>query len=328
MFIGSDSGSLHMLEHLARRTRQQPVMLLSTYREVELDEALPLHEMLLELTRRRLGRRVKLERLTKDGTGAMLGIIFAAEITPDFVEGIYKETEGNPFFIEEVGKALVESGQVWYEAGDWQRAPNMEDVSIPQGVKVAIQSRVSKLSEETQGLLLTAAVIGREFDFQTLELVTDKDEEALIDGLEEAINKQLIEEAREGAGELFFFTHALIPATLREGISGLRRTRLHRQVATAIEELHPGDYERLAYHWGEAGDEKRGLEYIIKAADRARQAYANEDAIRLYSEAISLQAEDNIDRFMLLEGQSRGLRFIGRKRISARRYRGDDSNRR
>jgi predicted Ser/Thr protein kinase len=300
----ADSGSLHMLEHLARRTRQQPVMLMSTYREVELDEALPLHEMLLELTRRRLGRRVKLERLTKDGTGDMLGIIFAAEITPEFLEGIYKETEGNPFFIEEVSKALVESGQVWYEAGDWQRAPDMEDVSIPQGVKVAIQSRVSKLSEETQGLLLTAAVIGREFDFQTLDMVTGKDEEFLIDGLEEAINKQLIEEAREGGGEQFFFSHALIPATLREGISGLRRTRLHRQVATAIEELRPGDYERLAYHWGEAGDEKRGLEYTIKAADRARQAYANEDAIRLYSEAISLLAEDDIDRFMLLESRA------------------------
>jgi len=127
-------------------------------------------------------------------------------------------------------------------------------VSIPQSVKVAIQSRVSKLTGETQSILLTAAVIGREFDYQTLSMVTGKDEEVLIDSLEEAISKQLIEELNEGGGERFLFSHALIPATLRESISGLRRTRLHRQVAATIEELHPEDYERLAYHGGAAGD--------------------------------------------------------------------------
>jgi tetratricopeptide (TPR) repeat protein len=84
----------------------------------------------------------------------------------------------------------------------------------------------------------------------------------------------------------------------------LRRTRLHRQVATAIEELHPENYERLAYHWGEAGDEEKGLAYTIKAAERAQQAYANEDAARLYTEAISLHAEDDVDRFALLESRA------------------------
>jgi predicted ATPase len=279
-------------------------MLLGTYREVELDEALPFHEALLGFTRRRLGSRVKLERLNKSATGDMLGIIFAEETTPEFLEGIYKETEGNPFFIEEVCKALVESGQVWYEDGEWHRAPSMEDLSIPQGVKVAIQSRVSKLTDGTQSILLTAAVIGREFDYQTLGMVTGKGEEALIDCLEEAISKQLIEELKEGGGDQFSFLHALIPSTLREGIIGLRRIRLHRQVATAIEALHPEDFERLAYHWGEAGDEGRGLEYTIKAAERAQQSYVNEDAVRLYSEALSLISEDDPKRFELLAGRA------------------------
>jgi tetratricopeptide (TPR) repeat protein/predicted Ser/Thr protein kinase len=300
----ADSGSLHMLEHLARRTRQQPVMLLGTYREVELDEALPFHEALMELSRRRLGQRVKLDRLDKAKTRELLAIIFAEEVTTQFLEGIYKETEGNPFFIEEVCKALVENGEVWYEGGEWHRAPNIEDVTIPQGVKVAIQSRVSKLTEETQGILLTAAVIGREFDYQILQMVSGKSEGILIDCLEEAIKKQLIGEVKEGGGEQFSFSHALIPATLVESISGLRRTRLHRQVATVIEELHPDDYEHLAYHWGEAGDEQRGLEYTIKAAERARQVYANEDAVRLFTEAITLLAEDDSRRFELLEGRA------------------------
>jgi tetratricopeptide (TPR) repeat protein len=249
-----------------------------------------------------------LRELTHAGAPA---VIFAEEIKPDFLEGIYKETEGNPFFVEEVCKALVESGEVWYEGGEWQRAPNMEDVSIPQGIKVAIQSRVSKLTNETQSVLLTAAVIGREFDYQTLYIVTGKNEVALIDCLEEAIRKQLVEELKEGSGEQFSFTHALIPATLRDSISGLRRIRLHRQVALAIEELHSEDYERLAYHWGEAGDEERGLEYTIKAADRARKSYANEDAVRLYSEALALLPGDHPERFDLLADRAAVYNVIG-----------------
>jgi predicted ATPase len=289
------------------------VLLLGTYREVELDEALPLHETLLELTSRRLGRRVKLERLDREKTRDLLAVIFAEEITPDFLERIYRETEGNPFFVEEVSKSLVESGQVWYEGGEWQRVPRMEDISIPQGVKVAIQSRVSKLTDDTQGILLTGAVIGREFDYQTLAIVSGKDEDTLIDSLEEGISKQLIEEMRIEGEERFSFSHALISATLRESISGLRRTRLHRQVAKAIEELHPEDFERLAYHWGEAGVEEKGLDYTIKAAERARQAYANEDAVRMYTEALSLISEDDPYRFELLSGRAEVYNVIAER---------------
>ncbi len=300
----ADGGSLHMLQHLARRTRPQRVMLLGTYREVELDDALPLHEILLDLTRRALCNRVKLERLGQEQTGDLLGIIFAEGITPEFLAGVYTETEGNPFFIEEVCKALIESGQLWYENGKWHRPPNIADMIIPQGVKVAIQSRVSKLTAETQDTLLFAAVIGREFDYDTLRKVTAKDEDALIDSLEEALKAQLVEELKAKGGELFSFSHALIPATLRESVSGLRRTRLHRKVAAVIEELRPEDYERLAHHWGEAGDEERGLAYTIKAAERARQAYANEDAIRLYTEALAILPEDHPERFELLAGRA------------------------
>ncbi|MGW8144743.1 MAG: protein kinase domain-containing protein [Anaerolineales bacterium] len=311
----ADSGSLRMLENLAQRVRQMPIMLVGTYRELELDEALPLHETLLGLTRKRLGRRVKLERLSREATRDMLGVIFAEEITQEFLGGIYKETEGNPFFVEEVSKALVESGQVWFEAGEWHRIPDMAQMTIPQGIRVAIQSRVSKLSGETQGILLTAAVIGREFDYDTLKKVTEMEDNQLISCLEEAISKQLIEEMKQRGGEQFLFSHALIPGAIRENISGLRRTRLHRQVAAAIEELHPEEFERLAYHWGEAGDEERGLDYTIKAAERAQQAYANDDAVRLYSEALALLPEDHPQRFDLLAGRA-AVYDVTAKRVS------------
>ncbi len=103
----ADSGSLFLLHHLARRSRALRVLILLTYREVELSEARPLHELLLDLHRERLATRLKLPRFDRDQTGALLAALFQEEITPEFLDGIYAETDGNPFFVEEVCKALI-----------------------------------------------------------------------------------------------------------------------------------------------------------------------------------------------------------------------------
>ena len=140
----ADSGTLSLLRHLARHLRRQRVLLVATYRDVEQDEAQPLHELLLELHRERLATRLKLLRLDREQTGELLAALFAEEITPEFLDGIYTETEGNPFFIEEVCKALVDSGRMYYEDGRWRR-PSVDELGIPQNVSVAIQSRVRVL---------------------------------------------------------------------------------------------------------------------------------------------------------------------------------------
>jgi len=307
----ADSSTLVMMNQLARRTARMPIMVLGSYREVELDEALPFHQALQSLKRQNTGTRSKLERLDRGKTKELLATIFNEGITPEFLDGIYHETDGNPFFIEEVCKALIESGQLVFIDGRWDR-PEMEDLRIPQGVKVAIQSRVTKLSEATQNILLFAAVVGRVFDFQTLEDVSEKDEDSLIDSLEEALRAQLIEEIRDTGGEGFSFSHALIPYTLRESVSGLRRSRLHRKVAAAIEKTAPDNYERLAHHWGEAGNDEKGLLFTIKAAKRARQTYANEEAVRLYTEALALLPDDHPQRYAMLHGRAQVYHVINK----------------
>jgi len=306
----ADSSTLAMLSLLARRTIGIPIMLLGAYREVELGVALPFHQAMQEFDRQNLGKRLKLDRLDKEQTKNLVTTIFAEETTPEFLDGIYNETDGNPFFIEEVCKALIESGQLTFKDGRWDR-PSMEELSIPQGVKVAIQSRVAKLSEETQGVLLFAAVIGRAFDYSTLEKVAGRDDETLIDCLEEALHAQLIQEIQETGSEGFSFTHAMIPLSLRESVSGLRRSRLHRKVAEAIEKTSPDDYERMAHHWGEAGSDEKGLNYTIKAAKRAQDSYANQEAARLYTEALSLLPDEHPQRYELLAGRAKVYQVIG-----------------
>ncbi len=299
----ADGGTLALLRHLARRTGNSQLMIVATYREVELDESLPFNEVLQELNRERLATRIKLSRFSLKETEQLLVTLFAEDITPEFLDGIYRETEGNPFFVEEVCKALVDSGELYFQDGRWHR-PSMDEIRIPQSVRVAIQSRVSKLSGSCQSTLLAAAILGREFDFDTLINIVSVDEDEVIDSLEEAINAQLVEELRVTGGERFMFAHALIPTVLRESLSGLRRARLHRKAAAAIEAVSPEDYEALAHQYSEAGDEPQALRYFILAGERARQVFANEDAIRFLSEALTVVDPDSPERLDLLSSRA------------------------
>jgi serine/threonine protein kinase/tetratricopeptide (TPR) repeat protein len=282
-----DSGTLAMLHHLIRRTQNQPVMILATYREVELSESRPFNEMLMELNRQRLGKRLKLDRLDREETRNMLKAIFAEEISNEFLDGIYRETDGNPFFIEEVCRALVESGALYFEDGEWHR-PSMDELEIPQGVQIAVESRLTKLPEDHQETLRMAAILGREFDYEILLAALDLDEDALIEALEAAEEAQMIQELGIKGEVRFSFVHALVPSAIIESVRILRRRKLHKRAAAAVQKISPNDFEALAYHYSEAGDDEQAYSYYIQSGDRALAAFANQDAERFYLSALDL----------------------------------------
>lgn len=292
----ADSSSIAMFQHLARRTKGRPIMMLATYREIELREARPFNEMLLELNRQRIGTRIKLARLDKEETHAMLEAIFNDEITSEFLDGIYRETDGNPFFIEEVCRTLVESGKLYFEDGEWHR-PSMEELEIPQGIQVAVESRLTKLPEDAQETLRMAAVMGREFDYEVLIKASEFDEDTIIDAIELADRAQMVQEGREDT--LYEFVHALVPQSIRESTHRLRLRKLHKRAATAYEAVQPENYESLAYHYSEGGDDSKALHYYILAGERALANYANQDAENHFTAALNLTDNDE-DQAMLL----------------------------
>jgi ABC-type oligopeptide transport system substrate-binding subunit/predicted Ser/Thr protein kinase len=316
----ADGSTCAILRHLARRVRalQAPLLIVLTYREVELDSSRALNDMLHDLTRERLATRIKLARLSREATGEMLAAIFAEEVPPEFLDGIYRETEGNPFYVEEVCKALVEgtapsgdhgemdSRKLHREHGHW-RWPRVEEVEIPQSM--AIQARVDTMPPAARDTLRLAAIYGRDFSFAALRAVSDLDEEALIEALETAERAQLIEEVRSGPGAKnqvsFTFAHALIPSALHEGLSGLRRQRLHRRAAEALERLYPAQVAQrelapqLARHYAQAGEWDRATDYWLEAGERAREVYAYPEAIGYLQQALALlkeQAAADLDR--------------------------------
>jgi oligopeptide transport system substrate-binding protein len=295
----ADSGTLALIRHLARRMRDRPLLIVAAYREVELDDALPFQEMLRDLNRERLATRIKLGRLDKEQTGHLLATLFAEEITPALLEGIFHETEGNPFFVEEVSKALVDSGELYYENGRWH-VPNVAKLDIPQGVRVAIQSRLYKLSKDELGILQVAALLGREFSYEMLCATVETEEDDLIAALESAERAQLIEEVRRPRAShetIFSFTHALIQSTLRTSMSRLRRQRLQRSVAFKLEQTLPDRRDELApllgHYFAEAGESDRAIKYLLRAGDAARRLYAYAEAIDAYEQALIFLREQD-----------------------------------
>ena len=283
----ADSGTLQLLRHLARFTRNQKIMILTTFRDVVPVEAEVFHAMLLDLKRERLAAHQKLARLDRDQTEEMLEILFAEDITSESLDAIYDETEGNPFYIEEVCKALVESGKLYYQDGRWHRT-GLDALEIPQSVRTVIQRRVRVLPTESQEILQIAAVIGREFNFSTLMKACSIDEDILSENLRFCINAQLIEQTSWNGDESFSFAHALIPTTLVESMPASKRRELHLAAGMAVEENNPEDYEALALHFQRAGEANKAADYLLKAGDRARSLYASQEAIESYKHAMQI----------------------------------------
>ncbi len=289
-----DSATLLMIRHLAHRLENQRVMIILSYREIELRDDELANHILHELLRDHLARRVKLTRFTPEQTGLMIATMLtpAGSIDPELIDAIHRETEGNPFFIEEVCKTLLEEGLLCFERGEWV-SPGIEDITIPQSIRLTVQSRLSRLPEDAQDVLRLAAVIGREFEFNILVKACEKGEERIIECLEASEKAQIIRELKKGGPEnvTFAFEHALIPATLREEISGLRRQRYHRRVAEAVQDIHPEDYETLSYHYEECGDADKAFENYRKAGSRALSIFANQEAMEYFEKALDLCGE-------------------------------------
>jgi tetratricopeptide (TPR) repeat protein len=310
----ADGGTLALLRHLARRKKssQLSMMIVATYREIELETVGKLAGFMFDLNRENLVERIKLCRYDKDETRELLNIMFQEEVSQDFLEDIYRETEGNLYFIEEMCKALIEQGKLHRQDNRW-RYSSLDNIQLPQSVRFTIQGRVNKLPQTTQNVLTVAAVIGRKFEFNTLWKACDLDEEALIEALENAQKVQLIQEVESDQSgrlperdEIFIFAHGLIATTLRESLSSMRRHRLHRQVAGAIESLRPDDYAALAYHYEKAQDPDQACQYYIKAGSQAIAVYANQEAEKYFRAAESLTSDES-RQMQLLTGIGESL---------------------
>jgi predicted ATPase len=279
----ADSSTLWLLGHLVRSLRDEPVLFVSSYREIELDRAHPLSKALVEWNRERLTTRLVLRPFGLEETRAQMAALLGESISTELAAAVYRETEGNPFFVEEVVKALIEEGAFHREQGHWERW-EIPDLVIPQSVKAAIGNRLDRVSEECNGVLRAAAVLGKNFEFAELSLTAGSPgEDALLDVLDEAVAAQLLTADRD---ERFAFTHDKIREVLYEELNPIRRRRLHKRAAEGLQASEAVAVEILAHHFIEAGDHEQGLRYAKEAAREAERVFAYTEALDAYGRAV------------------------------------------
>lgn len=280
----SDSTSLDFLLFLARKVVVYPIFLVITYRDNE--AGVPLQRLLAAINRDRLAVELTLGHLTKAQTETMVRAIFAlaSPLQTEFLESLYALTEGNPFFIEEILKSCVGSGEIFQRDGHWNIKLDGE-LHIPRTIQLTVNQRTEQLTPGAQQLLKVASVSGQRFDFALVQQVSQQDEMAVVAHLKELIAAQL---AVEEAVDHFVFRHALIRHAVYVALLGRERRTLHRMVAEAIEQRSAGNTHlaEMAYHYYAASDWAKTWVYARRAGTQAQSLYAPRAVVEHLSHAL------------------------------------------
>lgn len=290
-----DDTSLEFLLLLARRIKPHPILLLLTYRH---DEAPPaVRHLVTELSRQRLLHEIRLAPFTTAEVAALVAQLFqlTQPAQHDFLTLIHDLTEGNPFFIEEVMKALVDTGEILQTADGWQRRP-LTRLHIPASIQDAVQRRVAVLGQAEQQLLDWAAVAGRRVDFDLLLALTGQDEPGLLAQIKSLIKAHLLVEEQS---DLFAFRHALTQQAIYTQLLGRERRRRHLRIAEVLEARtitahntpNSAQLATLTHHFREAECWPKVLAYARQQGEQAQALYALHAALADFNQALAAAAK-------------------------------------
>ena len=305
-----DRSSLELLEYFVRSTSNLRVLTVCSNRAEEVQLNSPLYQTLMKFNRQRLLETIQVKNLNKEETAELIRQTFGEQvISSEFADLMYHRTGGNPFFVEEVLRSLVEDGTIFRTESKWDRKP-IQEIVLPESVKSLLKSRLTKLQPETLNILTVASVIGSEFDFEVLREVMQTQEDTLLDRIETVVTAGLISEV-PGRKDVFRFVDNRIRELLLGDLLQSRRTRYHVKIAEAMEKAYSKNLENraesIAAHFSEGGDTERTIKYSVMAGDRNRAIHAYEQAIADYKRALDL---------IELEGGKDGEKAVAKEKLA------------
>jgi len=298
----ADRDSLLLLRHLARFVNQTRLLVVGAYRDTELDlgQRHPLADLLAVLRREADYEHIVVHNLSRDEVSEYLAQAAGQPLPQALVEAIYAEASGNPFYVREVFRHLVEEGKVFHRSGRWSTDTSIAELGIPVGVRQLIDRRVSRLSEETRTLLRIVAGFAGGFEFSLLQALTELTEDVLLNCLDEALQAGLLRVTETPpTSPTYHFAHAIVRHTLYDSLNPDRRVRLHRRIALAMENGYKGHEQEHAaelawQYWSSVSlpDAGQGLQYALAAAGQARRGYAPARAVSFLRMARDLVPDD------------------------------------
>ncbi|MCA1844876.1 MAG: AAA family ATPase, partial [Actinobacteria bacterium] len=305
----ADQASIDALRHVARYAPHHRLLLVGTYRDMEAGRDHPLTRILGALRREVDYDRIRLEGLETQAVGELLDRLAAHDIPEEMAAAIAAETNGNPFFIREVLRQLVDEGRIERGPDDrWRSRLSVAELGIPETVREVIGRRLARLSAVANRLLATASAFEGPFHLDIVATAAGLADDEVLDALDEALTAQLLQPG--ATPDAYAFTHALIRQALYGELSPSRQIRLHRQVAGALEAVtadgpSPAAMGELAaqYHRSRSlPGAERGVEPALSAAGHAEVAGGQAEAARFLRIAVDL----------IPQGDSRIPRLLGR----------------
>jgi tetratricopeptide (TPR) repeat protein len=280
-----DAETLGWLHYLLGSRPEAPLLVVATARSEELGPEHPAQALLLASRAGGQAVELELEPLDPADTAALARNVSGRELDDPRTELLYRETEGNPLFVEE----SVRAGLVDEPPEAPARAGAGEGRALPPRSHSVIEARLGQLSQAGQELASLAATVGRAFRFEVLAQASSRDEEQLVEALDELWQRRIV---RERGVDAYDFSHDKLREAAYARAGSARRMMLHRRVAQALERLHGADLDRvssqLAAHYERAGWAERAINFYARAAEVALRLYANEEAIELFSRALEL----------------------------------------
>lgn len=262
-----------------------------------------------------------LSPLSFEDSVALVDLLLALSDFPEPLrELIPQRAEGNPFYIEEIIRMLIDHGIIQHRAERWELAPGADLYSfqVPRTLEGLIMARVDNLPESTRYVAQCAAVIGRDFAEAILRQITNDHTPRLDSDLQELVEHELVRQIAAQPEPQYTFRHILTQQTIYNSVLQRRRKQLHHKIGIAIETLYPDrlddQAEQLAFHFSESEDAARALPYVIRAAERAAARFANEEALAYYRHALDLarraQAASR-EQIRILSGLGDAQTFVG-----------------
>ena len=286
----ADESTLALLHFIAERLSGARLMLVGTFRDAETDIGSDLAKTLEELLRGRRATRLKLRGLQCDEVAAMLSGISGKPMPASLVSEIYAETDGNPFFVEELYRYLDEENRLYDDAGQLRSELKLAEVDAPPSVRLVVSRRLERLSVATRKILSTAAVIGRFFSFDLLCAASAIDTDALLECIEEAERAGLVSSAGGSHAAVFQFSHELVRQAVISALSSAKCDKIHLEIGETIERIYASTLEdywgELAFHYNHSSNSQKAVEYLGHAATQAVRGTAYAQAVTYIRSAL------------------------------------------
>jgi predicted ATPase len=294
----ADDGSVALLHYLARRTASVRLLIVATVRTGEPDAPAGLAPVLASLGRGGMLHVLTLSPVPREDLSDIASqALGGGEIDARVADELHDGSEGNPLFAVELARHMQAAARLVRTEGVWRFEESVvEPASVPTSIRALVDARVHALSPDGLRLVRTAAVMGRDIPLSWLQAAlrshVDVDESPLLDALDEAVARQLLEETGAGCR----FPHALIRQAIEQTLSSARRRALHGQVGKALEELFrdqpAAPVDALAHHFAEAGLPIEAAGYLLQAGDAAEAVFAHQLALQRFASAIALLDEE------------------------------------